>query len=167
MKFISVITLALCAFAFAGCDFTSSSEAANRARDSTTKISNTSQNVVPVPTVSYFAERRTIAAWSKHWDGPDKACYVYLFIPGVEKSIGYYVSRGKPASTQSYLTPGNIVSSSTGYTHEVPDIDGCYGDNNKGIRFFTASGIAVEFAGNVSYIYSDKPLPMNVPLLGE
>jgi hypothetical protein len=132
------------------------------------RAQSTAQSVVPVPDVQHFQERSTIARWAKHWDKVDQACYVYLFVPGVKESIGYYVSRGRPASTKSYLTPSYREEHVEGgiKNTELPDIDGTYGDNNSGIRFFTASGIAVEFAGAVSYIYSDKPLPMNVPLLG-
>lgn len=81
-----------------------------------------------------------------------------------------YVSDGKPASTGSYLTPEYREEVYGGVTRNIqlPDIDGTYGTNNPGIRFFTASGIAVEWAGSgASYIYSDVPLKLNVPLLGE
>lgn len=53
---------------------------------------------------------------------------------------------------------------------QSPDIDGTYGDNNPGIRFFTASGIAVEWAGDgASYLYSDAPIDFGyeVPLLSK
>ena len=51
---------------------------------------------------------------------------------------------------------------------QTMDLDGTYGANNPGIRFFTASGIAVEWAGaGATYLYSDAPLPLNVPKLGE
>ena len=47
------------------------------------------------------------------------------------------------------------------------DLDGTYGSNNVGIRFFTASGVAVEWAGSgASYLFSNAKLPLNVPELG-
>jgi len=152
-------------------DFQKQTNKAERSAEiSSVEAQLTAQSKVPVPDITYFQERSTISKWAKHWDKPDQPCYVYLFIPGVKESIGYYVSNGRPASTKSYLTP--TYREEYGYNGavkniELPDIDGTYGDNNSGIRFFTASGIAVEFAGNVSYIFSDKPLPMNVPLLGQ
>jgi hypothetical protein len=104
-----------------------------------------------------------------HWDRPSATCYVYLISYG--NIIGYYVSDGKPASTGSFLTPEyreEYVSNGGIRNIQLPDIDGTYGTNNPGIRFFTASGIAVEWAGSgASYIYSDVPLKLNVPLLGE
>ena len=128
-----------------------------------------SQSAISVPSLTYFQERRTIARWASHWDKPAAACYVYLISYGTV--IGYYVSDGKPAATTSYITPidREYGTASGGYTTlSIPDIDGTYGDNNPGIRFFTASGIAVEWAGaGASYLYSDVPLRINVPLLGE
>ncbi len=122
---------------------------------------------VPIPAVSYFQEKRTIAKWAERWDKPAIVTYVYLVSYG--NIIGYYVADGKPASTRSYLMPEEQVygGSSSGYTTlSTADIDGTYGENNPGIRFFTAEGTAVEWAGNgASYLYSDAPLPINVPKL--
>ena len=121
---------------------------------------------IPVPTLSYFQERRTIEKWAKRWDKPSVPCYVYLFNYGV--CIGYFVSDGKPASTRSYLTPESYSQHHENcvYTTEQnPDLDGTYGDNNFGIRFFTASGSAVEAGAGISYVYSDTPLKLSVPKL--
>jgi hypothetical protein len=124
------------------------------------------QSSIAVPEINYFQERRTIAKWAKHWDRPSAACYVYLISYG--QIIGYYVSDGKPASTGSFLTPEYTREPSTDAQMQLPDIDGTYGTNNPGIRFFTASGIAVEWGGaGAAYIYSDVPLKLNVPLLGD
>ena len=127
------------------------------------------QSAVSVPDLSYFQERRTVKKWAEHWDRPSAACYVYLISYGAV--IGYYVADGKPASTGSLLTPEyreEYVSNGGVRNIQLPDIDGIYGMNNPGIRFFTASGAAVELAGSgASYIYSDVPLKLNVPLLGE
>lgn len=107
---------------------------------------------VPIPTVTYFQEKRTIAKWAKRWDKPSVPTYVYLVSFG--KILGYYVADGKPASTRSYIMPEEEAYGSV--TLSTPDIDGTYGDNNPGIRFFTAEGVAVEWAGDgASYLYSD------------
>ncbi len=122
---------------------------------------------VPIPEVSYFQEKRTIAKWTQRWDKPSVVTYVYLISYG--NIIGYYVADGKPASTRSYLMPEEKVErfSSGSVTLSTPDIDGTYGENNPGIRFFTAGGVAVEWAGSgASYIFSDAKLPINVPELG-
>jgi len=156
----------------------SSCEVADNARQVAQKaqsaMAERAATIVPIPEVSYFQEKRTIAKWAERWDKPSIVTYVYLISFG--NIIGYYVADGKPASTRSYLMPEEAYTklystngSELSATYEVisaPDIDGTYGDNNPGIRFFTAEGIAVEWAGaGASYIYSDSPLPLNVPKL--
>lgn len=126
---------------------------------------------VPIPDVSYFQEKRTIAKWAERWDKPSIPCFVYLISFG--RIIGYYVTDGKPASTRSYLFPEQNIQHDVDLGEgwgdmlvQAPDIDGTYGENNPGIRFFTAEGTAVEWAGEgASYIYSDTPLPIDVPRL--
>ncbi len=140
---------------------------ANRATAAAQKdIIVASTTDVPIPQVDYFQERRTIAKWTERWDAPNIPTFVYLISYG--NIIGYYVADGKPASTRSYLLPEERMNSYNGnpYLISTPDIDGTYGDNNPGIRFFTAEGVAVEWAGSgASYLYSDAPLPINVPKL--
>jgi hypothetical protein len=165
-KFLLFFCLAI---TFSSCriEISDAEKARRTANRQSTQAQLSAQSAVDVPDLSYFQERRTIAKWAKHWDRPSAACYVYLISYG--NIIGYYVSDGKPASTGSFLTPeysqtyreGGVVE------QQLPDIDGTYGTNNQGIRFFTASGVAVEWAGSgASYIYSDIPLNLNVPLLG-
>lgn len=125
---------------------------------------------VEIPQVTQFAERATVARWTKIWDSTTKPCYVYLFVPGVG-CIGYYISSGKPASSRNYLVP-EYTEKSTGngavINTQQPDLDGTYGDNNPGIRFFTASGSAVEYGGSsFAYVYSDTKLNIKVPCLGQ
>lgn len=121
------------------------------------------ETAYPVPEVYNFMERKTIYEWTKRWDTPNKACYVYVFIG--EKCVGYFVANGKPASTQSYLLPEtydlyDVSRSGTHMEKQAMDIDGTYGANNPGYRMFLASGQAIEVSGyNVSVIYSDSPVP--------
>lgn len=175
MKRIAILFAALFALAtvFTGCTFPApttsetTSIAANKAMDKAAMAT-------PIPQVSNFLERKTIAQWVETWDKPSIPCYVYLYSYGV--CVGYYVSNGKPASTQSYLIPESsyqTLRSSDGVSiraiTQAPDLDGTYGSNNPGIRFFTASGIAVEWAGaGATYLYSNAPIKtLNVPLLGD
>lgn len=123
----------------------------------------------PTPTVQNFMERRTITEWTKRWDTPNKPCYCYIFIGSAP--IGYFVTNGKPASTQSYLIPetywedGHDLGEFNGEVQvESPDLDGTYGTNNPGYRFFLANGAAVECSGAmVSCVYSDMPLSLQCP----
>lgn len=146
--FIIMAVIIFGIFGVNGCD-----TARSIATDTQETMMRIATQVVPIPIVSYFQERRTIAKWTSRWDKPSVVTYVYLVSFG--KVLGYYVADGKPASTRSYLMPEE-KGSSNGYTLSTPDIDGTWGDNNPGIRFFTAQGVAVEWAGDgASYLYSD------------
>lgn len=148
--------------------FGSSSSSASQTQENAQK-NNMSDAITayPVPQVKNFMERRTISEWAKRWDVPNKPCYCYFFIGGTP--IGYFITNGKPASTQSYLIPetmwesGHDLGESYGEVQvESPDIDGTYGTNNPGYRFFLANGAAVECSGAlVSCIYSDMPLSLD------
>lgn len=110
----------------------------------------------PAPITGNFLERKIIYDWTKIWNVPDTVCYTYFFIG--TNCIGYFVTHGKPASTQSYLLPENNTYSN----RQSPDVDGTYGTNNPGYRFFLANGTAVECSGAmVSCIYSNAPLSIN------
>lgn len=163
-RLLIVLMLLFSLLVFVGCEYTPSPREQAEAQQQASAQDAITQ--VQIPTVKYFQERRTIAKWATRWDKPNVPCYVYLISFG--KFIGYYVTDGKPASTKSYLLPEESVAGDSygRVTVSNPDIDGTYGDNNAGIRFFTAEGAAVEWAGDgASYLYSDTPLPVNVPKL--
>lgn len=127
---------------------------------------------VAIPEIQYFVERKTIARWAEYWDKPSVVTYVYCVSFG--KIMGYYVCSGKPASTQSFLTPETrIVRADLGeFTGDIlveaPDLDGCYGANSPGIRGFTASGIPFEWSGvGATQFIAGAPLPFDVPCLGK
>ena len=132
-------------------------------------VIETAQASTPIPQVSYYQERRTIAKWATRWDKPNIPCYVYLVSYGTV--IGYYVADGKPASCTNYILPEHKHNDHGSWgccLEPTADLDGTYGQNNPGIRFFTAEGTAVEWGGaGATYIYSDAPLPLNVPKLNK
>ena len=114
----------------------------------------------PVPLTGNFLERKLIFDWTKRWNVPDTVCYIYIFIGS--NCIGYFITHGKPASTQSYLLPENLAYSSSSEGRQSPDVDGTYGTNNPGYRFFLANGTAVKCSGTmVSCVYSDAPLSLS------
>ena len=156
---LSAVILSVCALT--GCDDE------NKERAAQERNINAAMSAIPIPQMSYYQERRTIANWAKRWDTPNLPCYVYLVSYG--KIIGYYVTNGKPSSTRSYILPEvkhNNHGNGGCCLEPVADLDGTYGQNNPGIRFFTAEGTAVEWGGSgASYLYSDAPLPLNVPVL--
>lgn len=128
-----------------------------KALQQSNQAQKSAMSAVDVPDLTYFQERRTIAKWADYWDKPEKDCYVYLFSHG--KLIAIFVADGKPASTNSLLTPEYKREINHEALQQLPDIDGTFGTNNPGIRFFTKEGIAVEWGGEgATYIYADFPI---------
>lgn len=173
-RFLITVLTALVAISLMGCELsdTEKSRSATLAKNAEDIYSTSAKAIstISAPEIDFFVERDTIARWAERWDKPSIVTYLYLFSYG--NCIGYYVCNGKPAATTNYLVPEyqNVYKKGIGtYVQEqTMDLDGTYGANNPGIRFFTASGIAVEWAGGgASYLYSDAPLPINVPKLGE
>lgn len=169
-KIFSFIVACLLAMCFISCDIleeTPEQKNQRETREAQTATQSAAMTAYPAPQVQNFLERKTVSEWVKRWDKPSVACYVYLISQG--NILGYYVSNGKPVSTQSYLIPEEKIEYHSGaVVLQAQDLDGTYGANNPGIRFFTASGIAVEYGGeNFAYLYSDAKLPINVPCLGQ
>jgi len=165
-KFVVIFIIAVL---LGGCRIAMQTESGTRQNERLARETATaSATAVQVPQLQHFPERKTIARWATTFDVPEITCYIYLINYG--NIIGYYVTNGKPASTQSYLTPSMEYApgGSTGSRDkELPDIDGCYGENQPGVRFFTASGVAVEWGGSgATYLFSTQKLPINVPELG-
>jgi hypothetical protein len=163
---ILIVFAMLVGIAFTSCDCTFDTTASEKATAASDASANNAFTQIPVPAVTNFSERKTVAQWVQRWDKPAVVTYIYIVSYG--NILGYYVCNGKPVSTNSYLVPEQTWQ----YAHgsyslmDSPDLDGTYGDNNPGIRFFTAEGTAVEWGGSgASYIFSDQKLPLNVPKL--
>lgn len=175
--FKKIIAFALAVFLMTACSasgwdwLTTTSQPAAQQKQTQAQKDNLNSAVTayPTPRVNNFVERKTITEWTKRWDKASVVTYCYVFIGSAP--IGYFVTNGKPASTQSYLIPETRVESGhdLGEAYgdmivESPDLDGCYGANNPGYRFFLANGTAVECSGAmVSMIYSDAPLSLKCP----
>ncbi len=165
-KILGVFIILISFLSILSCSLNGAATAGQVAQDMSKQNAANAQEASPIPLLTYFQERRTIDKWARYWDKANLPTFVYLFV--FDKCIGYYVADGKPASTRSYLIPERQYTYIHGSYVEVdaPDIDGTYGDNNPGIRFFTASGIPVEFGGaGASYLYSASILPLDVPKL--
>lgn len=98
--------------------------------------------------------------------------YIALFLEN-GSCAGKFIVDGKVSSLNSYLTPdseyyggeatrvslqnrdGSTSSDYTSVNKWLPDVDGSYGENDKGIFFFTPDGKYIEWTG--TYLYSDIP----------
>lgn len=123
----------------------------------------------PPPQFDYSLERENLVRKLKTWNVRNKVSYIYL-LSNDGNVIANYVVHGKVSSLNSFLTtPQQVVSipnrALQGYTQHVlpsPDFDGSYGDNPKGIFFFTTSEAYVEWTGQ--YLLSDQPLKITSPI---
>ena len=167
-NFISIILMISCFCSFA--EGRIDREVANSQSTKKEQIDNQARfmSSYPTPKVNNFLERKTVSEWVKRWDKPSILTYCYIFIG--QNCIGYFITNGKPASSQSYLIPEDYVETHQGQygggnvTRQAPDLDGTYGTNNAGYRFFLANGTAVECSGTmVSCVYADALLSINCP----
>lgn len=119
---------------------------------------------VPVPQINTALERKMVAWRASLFDNENKLGYVYVICAGVGP-IGYYTVSGKVSSLNSFLVPEVAYSGEGSYDKPMPDLDGTYGSNIEGVFFRTTDGTYVEMptVGAMSYLYSDKPLPLKVP----
>lgn len=80
--------------------------------------------------------------------------YIVLFAGNA--TVGSFVVDGKVTSLNSYLTPDSELYSAEYGIKWLPDVDGSYGENDKGIFFFTPDGKYIEWTG--TYLYTDIPV---------
>lgn len=80
--------------------------------------------------------------------------------------VGKFVVDGKVSSLNSYLTPDSeyYEYGGDGYKNKwLADVDGSYGENDKGIFFFDVQGNYIEWTG--TYLYTDIPMTIENPVV--
>jgi hypothetical protein len=125
----------------------------------------------PPPKLTWSMERDNIIKRAMLMNDRSVIMYMYVFIEGVGKPIGYYMVN-KVSSVNSQLTnPMQIIRNSS-YEHgsysEIPSPaeDGSYGTNGDGVFGFTPDGLYMEH--NMKYIVATAPLAFtNVPMIGK
>lgn len=117
-------------------------------------------------------ERRNLRERLLRQNDPNKIGYVYYVSFG--KFLGYWTIKGKVSSTQSMMTPTDEISGdlcgsgcSEHTVAEAPGDDGSFGENERGVFFFTTEGAMVQIPED-AYVYSDQPIGLNnVPELNK
>lgn len=183
-KVISVILSVIMLLSFcavtSGCHPTASGTKADKQR--TQDIANNLQTNQPTPTdINYSLERYNLIRRTYWVNGQrEKAnalpCEIekplgYIVLFAGNTVVGRFVVDGKVSSLNSFLTPDSeyyeqVAGDSGMYaTHNdwLADVDGSYGENDKGIFFFTPDGKYVEWTG--TYLYSDIPFEVSDPVL--
>lgn len=145
----------------------------------TVKVAADLQLSQPTPTdISYSLERYNLVRRA-YWVNGQREKARTLPSPIADTPLGYivlftnsgavvgrFIVEGKVSSLNSFLTPSNrdeYVGQGGVMTHELPDIDGSYGDNDNGIFFFTPDGKYLEWSG--VYLYSDIPFEVASPII--
>ena len=178
-----VLTVIIASFCFMGC--ASGIISGSRGdKQSTLEMANKLQTNQPTPTdIDYSLERYNLirrAYWvnGQREKANDLPCEVekplgYIVLISNNIIIGNFVVDGKVSSLNSFLTPNSEyyekVISSSEWTGDkasnkwLADVDGSYGENDKGIFFFTPDGKYIEWTG--TYLYSDIPFEASNPVL--
>lgn len=187
VKLILVVSVAVMMFVLCGCEDIKV-DASEKDRKETIEVTNNLIENQPTPTdIDYSLERYNLIRRAYWVNGQrEKANSI---VCGVNKPLGYivlftesgsvigrFVVDGKVSSLNSYLSPDSEVYEIGGEstdnsvylsgTHEndwLADVDGSYGENDKGIFFFTPDGKYIEWTG--TYLYSDIPFEVDDPIV--
>ena len=160
-----------------GCDGTPTGDRADNLRQQ--DIQCRMQTAIPTPQDIKFSLERYNLARRAYWVNGMREKAMALPCP-VERPIGYvvlftrsgsvagrFIVDGKVSSLTSWLTPQSEYYGEIGGSYSankwLADVDGCYGDNVKGIFFFTPSGNYIEWTAD--HLYSDIPFTISDPIL--
>ena len=182
-KFICMfMCMAIMVVALSGCiDVDSYNTGVVGDTQNTVEVANNLSSNQPTPTdIDYSLERYNLIRRAYWVNGQrEKAntlvCeiekplgYIVLFTES-GATVGSFVVDGKVSSLNSYLTPDSeYYEMCYGGTLQVgnkwvADVDGSYGENDKGIFFFTTDGKYIEWTG--TYLYSDIPFSVEDPVI--
>ena len=186
---ILIIIMVIGLVVLTGCEY----ENTNTEKDvkATLNIGDKLTNNQPTPTdIDYSLERYNLIRRAYWVNGQRERANT--LVCEVEKPLGYialflengscagrFIVDGKVTSLNSYLTPdseffekntgyrsGNTATTKSVYDYSnkwIADVDGSYGENDKGIFFFTPDGKYVEWTG--TYLYSDIPFEIQNPVV--
>lgn len=161
-----------------GCDNTSASKID---REQTMAVGDMLASRQPTPRDFGYSLERHLLIKRAYWVNGQRQKALSLPSPIADMPLGYcvlfaangavvgrFVVDGKVVSLNAYLTPTSEyyeISNGSGRSQNrwLPDVDGAYGENDKGIFFFTPDGKYVEWTG--TYLYSDMPFEVGNPVL--
>ena len=167
-RIASILTVLFLALGLVACtDDSGKSSAQETGQKLTEQAFEQQQGAVPYPAdqLKDSLERRNLRERLLRQNDPDRIGYVYFFPFGSDKPFGYWTIKGKVSSTQSQMTTDTLLVDVDGdSTREripvtAPGDDGSYGENEKGVFFFTTEGAQVQVCEDC-YFYSDQPVPV-------
>ena len=175
---LKTLALGSAAFLLMGCEMT-------EAEVDQAKQMEVTDNLVknqPTPTdIDYSLERYNLIKRA-YWVNGQREKAMALPCP-VDRPLGYivlfadsgavmgrFVVDGKVSSLNSFLTPdseayesGDTITGGDYVNNWIADVDGSFGENDKGIFFFTPDSNYMEWTG--TYLYSDIPFEIANPVL--
>jgi hypothetical protein len=160
-KTAAVLIAAFCVMAFGAESCEEQSNSRTEGEKLTQQAYAQQSKAVPYPAddLRDSLERRNLKERLLRQNDPKRQGYVYILSFG--KFIGYYTIEGKVSSTQSQMTPDDVLvdqgcSGCSDVPAAAPGDDGSYGENEPGVFFFTTEGAMVQVS--TDYIYSDQPI---------
>ena len=167
-KLIKLLTLTSAVVLLTACEISDTQKDVYKTRNAGDKLTGNQ----PTPTdIDYSLERYNLirrAYWvngekekARNVRRPAEVPMGYCVLLSYGKVVGQFNVDGKVTSLNSYLTSNYYYEN--GYTKELPDIDGSYGENDGGIFFFTPQWQYIEWSGE--YIYSDTPFKVSDTIL--
>lgn len=165
MKRISgiIVSVLIAAVALTGCS-EDQKTSQSKGQAQTEQAFEQQSSAVPYPAdqLTDSLERRNLSERLLRNNDPDRIGYVYFVQFG--KFLGYWTIKGKVSSTQSQMTTGELQvdipgdgSNAKGAIVTAPSDDGSYGENEKGVFFFTTEGAMVQLPED-AYVYTDQPV---------
>jgi len=177
---IIVIIILAAIVIFTGMDSTSLETTYKSDVQKTLDIAKNLEQSQPTPTdINYSLERYNLIRRAYWVNGQREKANT--LICEIEKPLGYialftdngacvgsFIVDGKISSLNSFLTPDSEYYEKSGgeYTSTnrwLADVDGSYGENDRGIFFFSPDGKYIEWTG--TYLYSDIPFEVNNPVI--
>jgi len=157
-----------------GCDGPTNADVADVAKQQQLQRQQVTAQATPTD-LKYSLERYNLRRRA-YWVNGERERALALPCP-MQRPLGYivlfsgptvvarFVVDGKVTSLRQYLTPeseyfeGAVYHNNSTVNRWLADVDGCYGDNDTGIFFFTSDGKYVEWGGEGrSYLYTDIPI---------
>lgn len=118
----------------------------------------------PADQLTDSLERRNVRERLLRLNDADKIGYVYFFPFGSGEPFGYWTIKGKVSSTQSQMTTDVLQADTPDDGSRAKDAivtapgdDGSYGENERGVFFFTTEGAMIQVCEDC-YFYADQPV---------
>lgn len=176
-KILTLCLLGTLSLGLVGCEEAEyiARQKANKELETTIKVGATLSEVQKTPTdINYSLERYNLIRRAYWVNGQrEKAIQLpsqiqkplgYIVLMQGNSVVGRFVVDGKVSSLNSYLTPDSEYYENGDYRNRwLPDVDGSFGENDKGIFFFTPDGKYIEWTG--TYLYSDIPFEVEDPIV--